>query len=55
MTSIRTRSIRIAIAAALAAGAALAGAAAAHHAESISHGGAVTAFVRPGDINDCCE
>ena len=54
MTSIRTTSIRIAIATALAAGAALAGAAAAHHAESTSQGGAVTAVVRPAGIVDCC-
>jgi hypothetical protein len=55
MTSIRTRTIRIAIATALAAGAALAGAAAAHHAESTSHPSAVTAFVRQAGIVDCCE
>ena len=53
MTSIRTRSIRIAIATALAAAAALAGAAAAHH-ESGSTGAAVTAVVRPAGIVDCC-
>jgi len=55
MTSIRTISIRIAIASALAAGAALAGAAATHHAESTSRAGLVSTVVRPGEIVDCCE
>jgi hypothetical protein len=54
MTSIRTRSIRIAIATALAAGVALAGAAAAHHAESTGNGASVTTVVRPQGIVDCC-
>jgi hypothetical protein len=54
MASIRTRSIRIAIAAALAATAALAGATAAHRAESTSHAGVVTTVVRPDGIVDCC-
>jgi hypothetical protein len=54
MSSIRTMSIRIAIATALAAGVALAGAEAAHHAESTSQGGAVTNVVRPAGIVDCC-
>jgi len=54
MASIRTRSIRIAIAAALAATAALAGAAAAHHVESTSRAGAVTTVLRPDGIVDCC-
>jgi hypothetical protein len=54
MTSIRTMSIRIAIATALAAATALAGAAAAHHAETASHG-AISTLVRPAGLVPCCE
>ena len=54
MTSIHSKSIRIAITAAIAAAAALAGASAAHHAEGTSQGGAVTAVVRPNGIVNCC-
>lgn len=54
MASIRTATIRIVIAAVLAAGAALAGAAAVHHAESAGHE-AITTLVRPSGLVDCCE
>lgn len=55
MTSIRSTSIRIAIATALAAGAALSGVTAAHYADGTRHGGAVTTVVRQAEIIDCCE
>jgi len=56
MASIRTVSIRIAIAAALAAAATVAAAQAGHHpATATNRGAVVTASMRPAGLQGCCE